>query len=208
VSSGEGLEVVAEARAAGVAITAETCPHYLTFTADEVPDGATAFKCAPPIRAAEHRERLWNGLRVGTCDLIASDHSPAPPSVKAVDSGDFLAAWGGIASLELSLAAVWTEARQRGFTPSHIARWMSERPARLSGLDRRKGAIRTGCDADLVFWDPDATWNVNSRRLQQRHTLTPYDGRTMRGTVHATFLRGERVWDGRGLVSLGQGRLV
>jgi allantoinase len=208
VSSGEGLDVVARARAAGVTMTAETCPHYLTFTADDVGDGETAFKCAPPIRAAAHRARLWDGLRAGTCDLIASDHSPAPPSLKAVESGDFLAAWGGVASLELSLAAVWTGACARGLPALDVAQWMSRRPALLCGLGDRKGALQVGYDADVVLWNPDARCDVDSRLLQQRHKLTPYSGRTLRGAVNATFLRGERIWDGHGLTAPGRGRLL
>src|SRR6476646_430369 len=141
VSSAEGVEAVAAAQAAGVRLTAETWPHYLTFTASEIAEGATPFKCAPPIRSAEHREALWRALRDGVCSLVARDHSPAPPAMKRVDSGDFIAAWGGIASLELSLRAVWTEAVARGFQLTDVVQWMSEQPARLCGLDTRKGVI-------------------------------------------------------------------
>jgi allantoinase len=189
-------------------MTAETCPHYLTFAAEEVPDGATAFKCVPPIRSAMHREALWAALGQQTCSMIVTDHSPAPPSMKCADTGDFLAAWGGIASLELSLAVVWTEAAERGCAPGHLARWMSEAPASLCGLDGRKGAIRSGCDADLVVWNPEARFLVEPERLQQRHKMTPYTGRLLRGSVQATYVRGVRVWgDGR-LLRADQGRLL
>ena len=150
-----------EARAAGLAISVETCPHYLSFAAEEIPDGATAFKCAPPIRERDHRERLWQALSGGDIDLIATDHSPSPPALKRLDAGDFVGAWGGIASLQLGLAAVWTGASARGVSIEPLARWLSRAPARLAGLDNVKGAIEVGCDADLVIWDPDAT--VTSR---------------------------------------------
>ena len=208
LSSADGAAAVAAARAGGTLLTAETCPHYLTFSADDVPDGATAFKCAPPIRASIHRERLWEALRQGACSLIATDHSPAPPDMKAVESGDFIAAWGGIGSLELSLAAVWTGASRRGCSARDLARWMSHEPAQLCGLGSRKGAIRPGHDADLVLWDPDATWDVRAAELEQRHKLTPYDGLALRGAVRATYLRGVRVWDEGGLAVAGHGTLL
>jgi allantoinase len=189
VASAEAAETIARAKAAGIPITGETCPHYLTFDAERIPDGATAFKCAPPIREAIHRSALWRALEIGTLDLIATDHSPAPPSMKT--GGDFLAAWGGIASLELSLAAVWSSGP--GTTPSQLARWMAAAPARLAGLDARKGRIAPGCDGDLVIWDPSAERTVDAQTLQQRHKLTPYAGRRLRGMVKATFVRGELV---------------
>jgi allantoinase len=196
VSSASGVETIAGARAAGVPITAETCPHYLMFSAGEIPEGATEYKCAPPIRESEDREALWRGLRSGALSLIASDHSPAPAALKR--PGDFLRAWGGVASLELALAAVWTGARSRGFTTSDMARWMSEAPASLAGLALRKGRIAQGYDADLVVWDPDGDFIVERSQLQQRHKITPYVNLRLRGVVRTTFVRGERVWnDGR-----------
>ncbi len=206
VSSSDALEIIRRAKAAGVAITAETCPHYLTFAADEaggpaandanhIADGATEFKCAPPIREAENRERLWGGLGDGTLDFIASDHSPCPPEMKRKDTGDFFAAWGGIASLELSLAAVWTSARPRGYAVGRLADWLCRGPARLAGLSARKGSIAAGRDADLVVWNPEAAFQVDAERLQQRHKLTPYAGRALQGTVTATFLRGRKIFE-------------
>ena len=194
VSSAGGVEAIAAARAAGTPITGETCPHYLTFSTGEIPEGATEYKCAPPIRDGEDREALWRGLRSGTLSLVASDHSPAPAALKC--SGDFVRAWGGVASLELGLAAVWTGAATRGFTTSDIARWMSEAPAWLAGLAHRKGRIAAGYDADLVVWDPDGEFIVEPSQLQQRHKITPYVGLRLRGVVRMTFVRGERVWNG------------
>jgi allantoinase len=206
VSSAEALDEIADARGDGVPITAETCPHYLTFAAEGIPDGATEFKCAPPIRAASHRDALWDGLRRGTLDLVATDHSPAPPALKC--PGDFLGAWGGIASLELSLAAVWTGARARGFGAADLARWMSAAPARLAGLDSRKGTLAVGYDADVIVWDPDAEFTVDAARLQQRHKMTPYAGSRLAGVVRTTIVRGERVWDDGRLAAAGGGQLL
>jgi allantoinase len=208
VSSGDGVRAVAEAQASGVDLTAETCPHYLTFAAEAIPDGATAFKCAPPIRSPQHRDDLWRALGKGICTVVASDHSPAPQTMKHIDSGDFIAAWGGIASLELTLRAVWTEAARRGFTLAGLAGWMSEGPARLCGLAARKGSIRPGNDADLVLFDPDTESTVDGAILQQRHKLTPYAGTVLRGAVRATYLRGIRIWDEGRLAHADKGCLL
>jgi allantoinase len=208
VACAEGAAAIGRAKAAGVTMTAETCPHYLTFSADQIPDGATEFKCAPPIRTGPHREALWRALSSGALDLIATDHSPAPPALKC--HGDFSGAWGGIASLELSLAAVWTAAPrgEREASPVDVVRWLSTEPAALAGLQRRKGSIEPGFDADLAIWDPGAEFVVDARRLQQRHKLTPYAGRRLRGVVTTTFLRGRRIWDDGALVSERGGRLL
>ena len=216
VSSAEGVEAIAGAKAAWVPITAETCPHYLTFAADEIPDGATEYKCAPPIREASHREALWDGLASGALDLVATDHSPAPPALKT--PGDFARAWGGIASLELSLAATYTSLKAQLSRLSvessdvsvlcQLARWLSAAPASLAGLGERKGRIAEGFDADLVVWDPDVDFVVDPARLQQRHKVTPYAGRSLFGTVLTTFVRGERVWDKNRLARAYGGRLL
>jgi allantoinase len=192
LSSADGLAAVREARARGLPITCETCPHYLTFAADEIPAGATDYKCAPPIRAAAERDALWQGLLRGDIDQVVSDHSPAPPAMKS-GGGDFFAAWGGIASLQLGLPAVWTGAAQRGVGLAEIARWMAAAPATLVGLQRRKGHIAAGRDADLVVWDPGESFVVDPALLQHRHPVTPYAGRRLRGVVHATYLRGRLV---------------
>ena len=192
VSSAEVLPIIARARDNGVRITAETCPHYLTFTAEDIPDGATQYKCCPPIREAANRELLWEGLRDGTIDMIVSDHSPSTIDLKHLDTGDFGTAWGGIASLQLGLPAVWTEARRRGFTLTDVARWMSTAPAAQLGL-QTKGRIEVGSDADLCVLAPDDNFVVDAKTLQHKNAITPYDGRTLDGVVRSTWLRGEPV---------------
>ena len=206
VSAAKTVDVLERARQAGVLISGETCPHYLTFTADDVPDGATQFKCAPPIRETADREALWSALRGGALQMVVTDHSPAPPSMKC--AGDFMSSWGGIASLELSLAAVWTAARARGFSVMDLAAMMSANPAALAGLGGRKGSLAVGHDADVTIWDPDASSVVEPERMYQRHKITPYAGTTLSGRVHATFVRGERVWDGQGFAATPRGELV
>jgi allantoinase len=216
VSSKDGVDAIASAKADWVPITAETCPHYLTFAAEEIPDGATEFKCAPPIRDASHRAALWDGLGRGALDAIVTDHSPAPPALKT--PGDFARAWGGIASLELSLAATFTGLKSQLSTlkvesselslPCLLARWMSAAPAALAGLGDRKGRIAEGLDADFAVWDPEARFVVEPEQLQQRHKLTPYAGRVLSGTVLTTFVRGERVWDRNRLARAYGGRLL
>ena len=202
VSSADALALLRCAKAAGGAVTAETCPHYLTFAAEEITDGATEFKCAPPIRELQNREKLWHGLGDGTLDFIATDHSPCPPAMKLPEEGDFLRAWGGIASLQLSLPAVWTEARARGYAVTHLAKWLCEGPARLAGLAGRKGTIAVGCDADFVIWDPEAKFQVEPAQLHHRHKATPYAGRELCGRVATTFLRGRKIFE-RGELSAG-----
>jgi len=195
LSSTDAIPVIQRAKTSGAMVTVETCPHYLTFSSEEIPNGATQFKCAPPIRERENRERLWTALREGTIDLIATDHSPCPPSMKRQESGDFMEAWGGIASLQLSLPAVWTEAKCRGFSPAHLAKWLCSGPARLAGLEKQKGNIAAGADADLVIWNPEATFRVDPAQLHHRHKLTPYAGRDLMGIVEATFLRGIKIFE-------------
>jgi len=189
LASASALPVIAAARADGVRVSAETCPHYLTFCAEEVPDGATEYKCCPPIRGSAHREGLWDGLADGLIGAVVSDHSPCPPSLKQQASGDFAAAWGGISSLQLGLPAVWTQARQRGHSLADVARWMSAGPATLAGVPG-KGAIAPGYDADLVAFDDAATFTVDPARLRHRHPVTPYAGRALTGVVRRTWLRG------------------
>jgi allantoinase len=202
VSSVDALAMLRGAKAAGGAVTAETCPHYLTFAAEEIGDGATEFKCAPPIRERENREKLWQGLGEGMLDFVVTDHSPCPPAMKLKEEGDFLRAWGGIASLQLSLPAVWTEARERGYAVTHLAKWLCEGPARLAGLAKKKGAIAVGCDADFVIWDAEAKFRVEPADLHHRHKVTPYAGRELAGRVEATFLRGRKIFE-RGEFSAG-----
>jgi allantoinase len=181
------LPMLRKARDDGVRITVETCPHYLTFAAEEVSDGATSFKCCPPIREAAHREALWAALAEGDIDLVVSDHSPCTPDLKLLDVGDFGQAWGGIASLQVGLPVVWTGARARGIALTQVMRWMAEAPARLAGLPT-KGAIAVGRDADLVAFAPDEPWTVGG--LHHRNPVTPYAGRSLVGVVRRTWLRG------------------
>ncbi|HWN10616.1 MAG TPA: allantoinase AllB [Pyrinomonadaceae bacterium] len=194
-SSADSLPALREAKAAGVRITAETCPHYLTFAAEDIPDGATEFKCCPPIRELENREQLWQALADDTIDMIVSDHSPCPPEMKLPESGDFLAAWGGISSLQLRLPIVWTEASRRGFSLQDVTRWLCSAPAHLVGLSNRKGLIKIGCDADFVIWNPEKEFTVEGQALHHRHKLTPYQGDKLKGTVEKTFLRGRKIYD-------------
>jgi allantoinase len=192
VSSSDVLPMIAAARRGGVGITAESCPHYLALAAEDIPDGATAYKCSPPVREAANRELLWRGLRDGVLSLVVSDHSPCTAAMKELDSGDFGAAWGGISSLQLGLPAVWTQARDRGFTLADVAAWMAEQPARLAGLPG-KGQIAPGYDADFCVFAPDEEFTVDTARLHHRHPVTPYAGHRLRGAVRRTFLRGEPV---------------
>lgn len=195
VSAAEAIPLIAEARRAGTPITAETCPHYLSLVAEDIPRGATHFKCAPPIRDPADREGLWSGLADGILDLVASDHSPCPPDLKCRESGSFVDAWGGISSLQLSLRVTWTEAARRGYDLPRIVSWMCEGPARLAGLAHRKGRLAEGYDADFVIFDPDADEVVYAGQLFHRHPLTPYEGSRLRGRVVASYVRGILVFD-------------
>lgn len=192
LANGDALPILRAARAEGLPITVETCPHYLHFAAEEIGDGQTQFKCAPPIREARHRELLWDGLKRGDIDTIGSDHSPCLPAMKHLESGDFSAAWGGIASLELTLPIVWTNAAARGVSMEQVFRWLSTQPAAMLKLSA-KGRIAAGCDADLVVWDPESHWEVHGADLQHRHKITPYDGATLQGRVVRTYSRGKLV---------------
>lgn len=197
VSSAGTARLLAHARRGGMAVTAETCPHYLAFDAARIAAGATEFKCAPPIRGAADRDGLWAALQRGDLDMIVSDHSPCPPAMKRRDVGDFFVAWGGIASLQLGASVVWTAMRERGIPIDRLAHWMSDAPARLAGLDSRKGRIGEGSDADFVLFDPDAELTVTREMLLHRHPLTPYLGARLRGVVEATYVRGALAFDRR-----------
>ncbi|MER5525832.1 allantoinase AllB [Streptomyces sp. NPDC002677] len=190
LSSSDALPLIAEAKRDGVRITVETCPHYLTLTAEEVPDGASEFKCCPPIRESANQDLLWQALADGTIDCVVTDHSPSTADLK---TADFATAWGGISGLQLSLPAVWTEARRRGHGLEDVVRWMSARTAALVGLDDRKGAIAAGRDADFAVLAPDETFTVDPADLQHRNQVTAYAGKTLYGVVRSTWLRGERI---------------
>jgi allantoinase len=203
-SAADAVEVVAQAAGGGLAITAETCPHYLILAAEDVVDGQTACKCAPPVRDAANQLRLWNALDAGRIAAVASDHSPSPPELKA---GDFAAAWGGIASLQVAPAATWTGARARGYSLDALAGWLATGPARIVGL-QRKGAIAPGWDADLVVWHPEQAFTVDPARLEHRHPVSAYDGVQLHGVVETTYLRGRPVWRDGAPVGAPAGRLL
>ncbi len=207
-SSADSLPMLQEAKNAGVMITAETCPHYLTFAAEEIPDGATEFKCCPPIRERENREQLWAALANGIIDFVVSDHSPCTADLKLQETGNFLEAWGGIASLQLRLPAVWSEARARGFSLPDLTRWLCTAPAKLVGLDRSKGSIAVGNDADVVIWKPEKEFRVDREELEHRNKVTPYHGRVLHGVVEKTFLRGQKIYDDGTLIGRDQGKLL
>ena len=192
LSSGDALPALRRARAEGLAITVETCPHYLSFEAEAIAEGATQFKCCPPIREADNRERLWAALAAGDIDGVVSDHSPCTPELKRFDVGDFGLAWGGISSLQIGLPVVWSGARARGHALVDVVRWMAEHPARLTGLTR-KGRLEVGADADLCVFAPDEAFTVDAARLHHRNPVTPYAGRSLHGVVRSTWLRGQRI---------------
>jgi allantoinase len=204
VSSADAADVL---RKAGPGVSAETCPHYLTFSAEQIGTGATEFKCAPPIRGTAHREALWAALGDGTLAMVVSDHSPSPPELKRVETGDFGAAWGGISSLQIRLQATWTEASHRGFGFDQLTEWLSTAPARLAGLTG-KGVIETGKDADFVVWDPDGVADVVGAGLEHRHPLTPYEGMRLRGKVEKVVLGGQTLFTpATGVIGVG-GRML
>lgn len=192
LSTSRALPELQAARSEGLAVSVETCPHYLHLASENIE--TTLCKCAPPIRSRENREALWQALKNGVIDLVATDHSPCPPVMKRVAEGNFKTAWGGISSLSVALPVMWTEAKARGFGLTEIARWMAEGPARLAGCDSRKGRIAAGYDADLVVFDPEAEFQVTPERVHFRHPLSPYLGETLRGVVKATYLRGRAVF--------------
>lgn len=208
LSSALALDDLRAAREQHLPVTVETCPHYLHFAAEEIADGSTLHKCAPPIRSRQNREALWHAIEGGLIDLIATDHSPCFASMKDLDLGRFDHAWGGIASLQLAVSVVWTGMQGRSLTIADLARLMSQKPAELAGLQSRKGALRAGCDADLVVFDPDATFIADESSLHHRHTLTPYAGDRLRGSIVATFLRGMPIYQDLTLVDLPAGREV
>jgi allantoinase len=205
-SSADALPLLRNAKQFGLPLTVETCPHYLHFSAEDIPDGATEFKCCPPIRERENREALWEALRDGTIDFVVSDHSPCPPDMKLREQGDFMKAWGGISSLQLRLPIMWTEASARGFAIEDLIKWLCREPARQVGLNS-KGAIKDGNDADIVIWNPDQEFTVQPSMLEHRHKLTPYNGETLRGIVEKTFVRGQMVYDG-GALSRPSGQVI
>lgn len=192
LSDADALPMIAQARADGVRLSVETCPHYLSLDSGSVPDGATAYKCCPPIRDESNQDRLWQGLLEGTIDIVVTDHSPSPLALKAIDTGDFAVAWGGVASLQIGFRVVWTEARRRGIPLETVVGWMSAGPADLVGLPR-KGRLAVGADADLVVLAPEDTFTVDVTRLHHKNPITPYSGQQLSGVVRRTLLRGRPI---------------
>jgi allantoinase len=202
VSSAGLVDTIARSRAKGMHVTAETCPHYLCFAAEEIPGGARQFQCAPPIGGREDRERLWQGLADGTLDMVVSGHCPGPPESESLKTPR------GISSLGLTLSATWTVARQRGFTLDDLARWMSSAPARLAGLSACKGAIAEGKNADLVVWNPEEEWRIEPSRLHQRQKITPWAGDILLGVVEATYLKGRKIYERGEFLSSPRGEIL
>ena len=198
LSAADALDDIARAKDAGIKLTVETCPHYLTLSSEEIADGATWFKCAPPIREAANQRKLWTALKSGLIDCVVSDHSPCTPQLKLIEDGDFGHAWGGIAGLQFSLSTVWTEARRAGHQITDLVGWMSAQTARLAGLHRRKGALTPGHDADFVVWDPEGQFTLTREIIRHRHKITPYEGKTLTGIVEATYVRGQLVYQRKG----------
>lgn len=208
LSTALALAEIETARAEGLPITVETCPHYLHFAAEQIADGATLFKCAPPIRSKDNQQKLWHGLRDGIIDMIVTDHSPCPPAMKREDTGRFDLAWGGIASISLAVSVIHTECALRGLTLDDLVRWMSSAPAALAGLSHRAGALEAGRDANFVVFDTDATFTVTPDRLHYRHKVSPYLNETLRGVVKATYLRGTAIYSDGSLAPNPSGREV
>ena len=207
-SSSDALPMLRAAKAEGLPLTVETCPHYLTFAAEEIPDGATHFKCCPPVRESENREKLWEAIADGTIDMVVSDHSPCTPALKLRESGDFMDAWGGISALQFGLPVMWTNLKSRGYGIADLTRLMSEEPARLAGFAGQKGRLTSGFDADIVIWDPDEKFVVVEELIQHRHKLTPYTGMELFGKIGATYVGGQKVFDNGTFSGLPFGKLL
>jgi allantoinase len=208
LSAADAIPALRAAKAEGLPISVETCPHYLCLEAEAIPNGATLFKCAPPIREHPNREALWQGLFEGVIDFVISDHSPCTPHLKHLERGVFQDAWGGVASLQLALSTTWTEAKARGATLPQLAQWLSEKPARFAGISQRKGRIARGYDADLVVWNPEQSFVVRPEDLFFRHKLSPYVGMRLFGKVQHTVLRGAPIFDGQSHAEQPTGQLL
>jgi allantoinase len=208
LSSANSIAQIKQAKQKGLPITVETAQHYLYFNAEEIPDAQTAYKCAPPIREKANNEQLWQALQEGIIDFVATDHSPAPPAMKEIASGNLMKAWGGIASLQLALPILWTAARKRNIPVTNMAKWVSTNPASLPGLNRRKGKIAPGYAADLVVWDPNKEFTVTAEQLHHKHKITPYLNQQLYGVVEQTWLSGKLIFDHGNFPSLNNGKIV
>ncbi len=207
LSSGDSLALIRSAKADGVRISAETCPHYLALTAEEIADGATQYKCCPPIREKINQDELWQGLKSGVIDLIVSDHSPCTEDLKIFDIGDFQQAWGGISSLQLGISIIWTQAREQDVSLWQVMKWMSQKPAELAGLER-KGAIKVGMDADFAEFDTEAQFTVEPTALFHKNQITPYQGKTLQGKIKQTWLRGELIYKDASMINSPHGEFL
>ena len=207
LSSGDSLALIRSAKADGVRISAETCPHYLALTAEEIADGATQYKCCPPIREKSNQDELWQGLKSGVIDLIVSDHSPCTEDLKIFDVGDFQQAWGGISSLQLGISIIWTKAKERDIPLWQVVKWMSQKPAELAGL-ARKGAIKVGMDADFAEFDTEAHFTVEPTQLFHKNQITPYQGKTLQGKIKQTWLRGELIYKDASMINSPHGEFL
>ncbi len=208
LSSANSIQQIIKAKEKGLPIMVESAQHYLYFNAETIKDGQTQFKCAPPIREKVNNEQLWQALKDGVIDLVATDHSPSTPTLKELESGNFMKAWGGIASLQLALPVLWTKAREKGFTIDFIAKWLCENPAKLIGKSTTKGKIAIGYDADLIVVDIDSSFVVKENRLHHKHKTTPYLNETLYGIVEQTYLSGEKVYYNGTFTQLNKGKII
>lgn len=208
LSSADSIDQIAKVKQKGLPITVETGQHYLYFNAEDIKDGQTQFKCAPPVREKENNERLWQALKDGIIDFVATDHSPAPPEMKELSSGDFMKAWGGISSIQFALPVLWTAAKKHGCTLNDIAKWLCENPAGLTGLQKTKGKIQKGYDADLVVWDPEKSFTVTEKMIHHKHKITPYLNEELFGVVEQTWLSGEKISHNGEFIQLNKGRII
>jgi allantoinase len=208
LSSSNSIEQIAVAKSKGLPLTVETGQHYLFFNAEEIKDKQTLFKCAPPIREKENNELLWQALKDGIIDFVATDHSPAPPDLKQLETGNFISAWGGISSLQFALPVLWTAARKRGFDVIDIARWLSENPSKLIGKEGTKGKISPGYDADLVVWDDEKSFKVRESIIQHKHKATPYFMKELCGLVAQTYIAGTKTYDSGAFIRLNEGKII
>lgn len=208
LSSANSIEQISKAKRKGLPITVETAQHYLFFNAEEIKDGETQYKCAPPIREAENNELLWQALKDGIIDFVATDHSPATPDLKQIETGDFMKAWGGIASIQFAFPALWTAAKRRSCSLNDLAKWLWENPAQLIGMQHKKGKIEKGFDADLIVFDPEKSFRVTEDIIHHKHKITPYLNRQLFGVIEQTFIAGEKVVDNGMLIELNKGKLI
>jgi allantoinase len=208
LSSQLSVPLIRRAKKEGLRISAETCPHYLFFASESIQNGRTEYKCAPPIRDSRNNVKLWTALGNDTIDFVVSDHSPSPPAMKCTATGNFFQAWGGISSLQFGLPVMWTKLTARKYSFKHLVRWLSSGPARLAGLEKQKGTIAVGYDADIVIWNAEKVFTLRPNMLYHRHKLTPYLNESLRGVVEATYLGGEMIYDGGRFLGAPRGALL